>query len=332
MTQTIKWGILATGGIASSFTQALTEVPEAEVVAVASRSEERAAEFARKWHIPRSYGSYEALAQDPEVEVIYIATPHNFHYENMLLCLNAGKHVLCEKAFTLNAAQAETCIQLAREKGLFLMEAMWTRFFPATVQIREWLDQGVLGELRLIQADMCVHFTYDPQHRLFNPNLGGGALLDLGVYPIAFASMVMDLDQVEEVQSIGRIGATGVDEFDTVMIRYQSPAIAMLSFGSRGYKPREAFIVGTQGHIKVHSNFHKPDTLTLHLNGQDAETRHYPTETSGYTHEIQEVHRCLLNKRLESSVMSLDETLKIMRFMDALRQEWGVVYPEEQSS
>lgn len=326
----IKWGILATGNVANNFAQALSNASDAELVAVASRTEDNASQFADKWGIAQYYSQYDALAHDPDVDIVYIASPHNYHYEHMLMCLNAGKHVLCEKAFTLNAPQAEECIQVAREKNLFLMEAMWMRFFPATAHLRDWLQQNVIGEIQLLQADFCLNIPFNVEHRLYNPTLAGGALLDLGIYPISFASMVMGLDAVQDVKSIAHFGNTGVDELDSIIISYPTQATAMLSCGLRAYKPREAFIMGTKGYIKVHNIFFRPDTLTLYLNGQDPETVELPFEGNGYAHEIHEVHRCLRNNLQESPLMPLNESLTIMRFMDALRQEWGLIYPEEQ--
>lgn len=325
----ISWGILATGNIANNIAQALSNMPDARMVAVASRTQEKADAFGEKWKIPKRYNTYEALAHDPDVQVIYIASPHNHHYENMRMCLAAGKHVLCEKPLTLNAQQAEACIRLSREKNLFLMEAMWMRFFPAMAHIRAWLEAGRIGDIRLIQADFCINVPFDAAHRLYNPALGGGALLDLGIYPISFAAMALALDQVESVRSFAHLGATGVDEWDNLILAYKTGASAALSCGFHAYKPREAFIVGTQGYIKVHNIFFRPDDVTLHLSGEEPQVLHFPFRDNGYTHELQEVHDCLRANQLESKIMPLAETVQIMRFMDQLRDAWGIVYPDE---
>ncbi|MGJ3237743.1 MAG: Gfo/Idh/MocA family protein [Anaerolineae bacterium] len=327
--KTIKWGILATGNIANNFAEALNAVADAELLAVGSRTAERARGFAQKWGIPRHYASYDALVNDPDIDVIYIASPHNAHYDNMLLSLNAGKHVLCEKSLTINALQAQTCIDLAREKNLFLMEAVWMRFFPATQQVRDWVQDSIIGEIQLLQADFCIRVPFDPQHRLYDLERAGGALLDLGIYPISFASMVLGTDAIERVQSTAHLGTTGVDEWDSITFHYSDQSMASLHCGLRAYKPREAFIIGTEGYIKVHNIFFRPDTLTLHLNGKEPQTHHLPFEGNGYAHEIHEVHRCLRDGLQESPLMPLDETLAIMRVMDNLRQQWGVQYPEE---
>ncbi|MCI0709187.1 MAG: Gfo/Idh/MocA family oxidoreductase [Chloroflexi bacterium] len=325
----IRWGILATGNVAYNFTKALVAIPEAEVVAVASRRQETADAFADEFGIPKRYAAYEALALDPDIDIVYIATPHNLHHDNMLMCLQAGKHVLCEKSFTLNARQAEACIQLAREKRLFLMEAMWMRFFPAIAQVNAWLDDEKIGDIKLVQADFCIKIPFDAKHRVYNPATAGGALLDLGIYPISLTSMILGLENIQSVQSFAHIGPTGVDVLDSIILAYDSGASAMLSCGLQAYKPREAFIIGTAGYIKIHNIFFRPDTITLHPHGEEPQTLHLPFEGNGYVHEIREVHDCLRSDQLESQLMPLDETLAIMRLMDALRAQWGLVYPEE---
>lgn len=323
----IRWGIIATGEVANNMVQTLNNYDDAEVLAVASRTQQRADSFGHRWNIPTCYGSYEAIVDDLDIDVVYIATPHNQHYENMLMCLKAGKHVLCEKAFTLNSRQAEACIALAREKQLFLMEAMWMRFFPAMTQVRSWLTQGLLGEIRLVQADFCFHLPCDPQHRLYKLELGGGALLDLGIYPLSLAAMVLGFPQ--HVLSHAHIGQTGVDELDTILLSYDNGASASLSCSMRVYKPREAFVIGTNGYLKVHNVFFRPDRLTIHLNGQEPHISEYPIRGSGYIYEIEEVHTCLRAGKIESSLMPLDETLGLMKLMDRLRADWGISYPDE---
>lgn len=325
--KTFRWGILATGNIANSMAQALQSVANAEIVAVASRRQETAESFGDKWHIPRRYASYEALAADPDVEIIYIATPHNLHYENMQLCLNAGKHVLCEKPLTLNAHEAKESISLARQKQLFLMEAIWMRFFPAMAQVRQWVAEGVIGKIRLIQADFCFDRPFHPTHRLYNPELGGGALLDLGIYPLSFTTMLLGFPK--EVHGWAQMSQTGVDELNALTLIYDDNVTAQLTSGMVAYKPREAFVVGSQGYIKVHDIFFRPDRLTLHLNGQEPQTIDVPFLENGYPHEVEEVHACLRAGKLESPLLPHNETLQMMALMDKLRQQWGISYPGE---
>jgi predicted dehydrogenase len=324
---TFRWGVLATGNIAASMAQALHEVDDADLVAVGSRSQASADAFGDKWHIPRRYASYEALTTDPDVDIIYIATPHNLHFENMRLCLSAGKHALCEKPLTLNARESAECIALAREKGLFLMEAVWMRFFPAMAQVRQWVCDGVIGDVRLVQADFCFNLPFDPAHRLYNPQLGGGALLDLGIYPLSFTTMILGFPQ--RIHSHAHLSQTGVDELDTLALFYESGAVANLSCSMRFDRPREAFVFGSEGHIQIHETFFRPDRLTLKRNDAEAKTMHLPFRGNGYTHEVEEVHACLRSGRTESEIMPLDESLRLMQLMDGLRAEWGVKYPGE---
>ena len=239
----------------------------------------------------------------------------------MRLCLEAGKHVLCEKAFTLNARQAEEAVALARSRKLFLMEAMWMRFFPAMARVRRWLRDGVIGELRLLTADFCVDLPFDPQSRLFDPALGGGALLDLGIYPLSLASMVFG--RPTSFRTYAQLGATGVDELDAMTLIYPN-AVAQLGCCLRFNKPREAFIAGSGGYIKIHDTFFHPIRLTLQRTGRSAETIDLPYESNGYVHEVEEVHACLRAGKTESALMPLDETIALLRLMDDLRARWGL--------
>jgi predicted dehydrogenase len=322
-----RWGILATGSIAAELAEALKMSNEAEILAVASRTQESADTFGKRWDIPRRYASYADLAQDPDVDVVYIATPHNLHYENMLLCLEAGKHVLCEKPLTLNARQAAECIALARGKGLFLMEAMWMRFFPSIAQVQDWIQAGEIGTVRMVSADFCVDIPYHPEGRLYNPELGGGALLDLGIYPLSLATLLLGFPQ--QIDGHAVLGATGVDELVSFSMQYEDGALAHLSCSSRVHKPVEAFVTGTDGYIKIHEYFFNPDRLTLHKKDQQAQEVHLPYRGNGYIYEVEEVHACLKAGRSESTVMPLDDTYKQMQLMDTLRAQWGVRYPGE---
>jgi predicted dehydrogenase len=320
----LRWGIMATGGIANKFAQALTDLEDAEILSVASRTQENADAFGNRWNIPRRYASYESLAADPDVEVIYIATPHSHHYENMLLCLGAGKHVLCEKPLTLTAWEASKCINLARQNGVFLMEAMWMRFFPLMTRVRQWVNEGKIGQVHMVQADLYERFDFDPSHRLYDPALGGGALLDLGIYPISFATMLLGIP--DHVTSHAHLAPTGVDELDTMIFAYNNGIPALLSTSMKVNKPNEAFIAGTKGYIKVHEVFLLADRLTLHINGEEPQEMSFPFRSNGMIHEAEHVHECLRTGKLESSIMPLDESLQLMQLMDSLRCEWGVEY------
>lgn len=323
----IRWGIMSTGNIANAFATGLNFLSDAEIVAVGSRNQTSADNFGAKYNIPRCYDSYEALANDPDVDVIYIGTPHPFHAENITLCLNAGKHVLCEKPFTLNVAEAETCIQLAHEKDLFLMEAIWMRYIPAIESLREWVNTGLIGTIKLIKADFAFHMPFDAEHRAYNPALGGGSLLDVGIYPISFTTMF--LGHPKAVHAYADIGQTGIDEQATMLFQYDNGTTALLSSGIHGDLPNDAIIKGTKGYVQVHSPMWIPNRLTLHLYDQKPQVIDIPYEGNGYNYEAAEVATCLRAGKTESDIMPHSETLATMRLMDGIRASWGMKYPQE---
>jgi dihydrodiol dehydrogenase / D-xylose 1-dehydrogenase (NADP) len=327
MTDTLRWGIMSTGTIARAFARGIASLDNAQVVAVGSRKQATADDFADDFDIPHRHDSYEALVNDDEVDVIYIGTPHVFHKENMRLALNAGKHVLCEKPFTINQAEAQTCIDLAREKDLFLMEALWTRYLPAVVQLRRWLADGLIGEVLLTTAHLNVELDPDPQGRIYNLDLGGGALLDVGIYPITFATMVMGYP--DTVTSHARFASTGVDEQNSLLFAYENGRSALLSSGVGANHPVEATIKGSKGYIRIHENFHHPTQITIAFDGKDAITHHIPYQSSGLNYEADEVHQCLQAGKRESEHRTLDDTLQTMALMDHIRTTWGLVYPTE---
>jgi predicted dehydrogenase len=323
----IRWGILGPGNIARSFAQGLSVLDDAEIVAVGSRSAERAAAFGERYNIPRRHASYEALANDPDVDVVYVATPHPFHKQHNLLCLRAGKPVLCEKPFTLNAADTAEVIAMARDRRLFLMEAIWSRFLPHIARLRELIAEGAIGEVRQVRADFSFRTEVDPKSRLFDPALGGGGLLDVGIYPVSLAAML--LGAPSDIASLAQLGATGVDEQAGIVMRYDGGRLAVLTTAIRTSSPHEALILGTAGHIKVHDAWWKPSTLTLVRDGKLEEPIDVPAVGNGYNYEAAEVMRCLREGRTESATMPLDESLAIMRTLDAIRAQWGLRYPGE---
>jgi predicted dehydrogenase len=327
MTNPIRWGILGTGTIANKFAEDLRLLPEAQLIAVGSRSQENAAIFAHRFDIPHRHASYAALAKDPQVDCVYVATPHPFHHENALFCLHAGKAVLCEKPFTLNATQAMEVMEVARRKKLLLMEAMWTRCFPLLRKIRELVAQQTLGEIQLVTADFGFRAEFDPKSRLFDPHLGGGALLDVGIYPVSLASMI--LGEPQEILGTAAIGKSGVDEQASVTLRYAGGQLAILHTSIRATTFCEAAIVGTRGAIKIHSPFWQPSEMTLIVDGKADEVISMPFEGHGYHFEASEFMQCLRNGQLESPVVPLNETLSIMRTLDILRGQFGLKYPME---
>jgi predicted dehydrogenase len=324
----IRWGILGTGNIAKQFARGLAVLPDAELIAVGSRSQANADAFGDEFDVPRRRANYTALADDLDVEVVYVATPHHLHRENSLLCLQASKAVLCEKPFAINATEAEEVVAQARERQLFLMEAMWTRFLPLLVRVRQLLADGVIGDVRMVMADFGFRTPFDPQSRLLNPHLGGGALLDVGVYVVSLASMVFG-SPPSRVSSMAHLGQTGVDEQSAMILGYNQGQLAVLTAAVRTNTPQQATLIGAEGQIRIHTPWWKPDTLTLSVQGRGDKVIHLSFEGNGYNYEAVEVMNCLREGKMESAVMPLDETLAIMRTMDQIRAQWGLRYPME---
>jgi predicted dehydrogenase len=324
----LRWGIIGTGQIAHHFARGLQAVPDAELLAVGSRSLDTANTFADEFDVPRRYGTYAELAADPDVDAVYVSTPHQDHKASTLLCLEAGKPVLCEKPFAINLGEAREMVETARAKNLFLMEAMWTRYRPTMVKVRELLDSGALGEVRFLSANIGWKANFDPASRLFNPDLGGGALLDGGVYPVSFASMVLGAPSA--IASVASLGETGVDEQEAIALAYESGAVASLGVTIQASPISIGLILGTEGRIEIHHDWHRPEGLTFTPYGGESQRFVFPqTEGNGYQYEAIEVARCLREGLLESPVMPLNETLQIMATMDTLRAQWGVRYPME---
>ncbi|MHA2289362.1 MAG: Gfo/Idh/MocA family protein, partial [Promethearchaeota archaeon] len=241
----VRWGILGCGLIAHAFAEGLKQVPDAELEAVASKSG-KAKTFGGKFNVKKCFGNYEQLVNDSNVDIVYVATTHNFHYENMLLCLDHGKSILSEKPFTINASQAEQLINKAKRKSIFLMEGMWTRFLPSVVELRNIIhNERILGEIRHFKGDFCVKMPYGNEHRVFNPKLAGGALLDIGVYPISFSSMIMK-QSPQKITSSAILGETGVDIFSSYFFSYKSGATSMMTSSNKLVMPHDAFIIGTE--------------------------------------------------------------------------------------
>jgi dihydrodiol dehydrogenase / D-xylose 1-dehydrogenase (NADP) len=327
MAERVGWGILGTGKIAVKFADDLGHVPGAALTAVGSRRGETADAFGLRFRIPHRHASYEALVNDPDVDVVYISTPHSLHAENARLALEAGKAVLCEKAFTLNARQAADLIALARQRRLFLMEAMWMRFLPGIVQARQIVAEKTLGDLRLLTADFGLQFAFDPAGRLYAPELGGGALLDLGVYPVSLSSMVFG--RPASIVSLATMGRTGVDDQSGIVFRYPQGEIACLHTAMGASTPTEAVLTGTQGRLRLHAPFYQTDELTLSLSGRKERSFQHRRTGNGLHYEALEVMGCMRQGRLESDVMPLDESLAIMETLDSIRAQWGLRYPGE---
>ena len=324
---TLAWGILGTGGIAHTFAKDLIDDGHT-IAAVGSRTQERADAFADEFDIAESYGSYEQLVADEHVDIVYIATPHPEHAANAELALNAGKHVLVEKPFTLNAAEAVRVVDLAASKGLLVLEAMWTRFLPHVERIRELIAEGAIGAVREFAADHQQLLPSDPGHRINALELGGGALLDLGIYPISFASML--LGEPETVQASARFGATGVDAATDVVLGYGDRALATgrCALDLRG--TNTATILGTDARIEIDSVWFAPTSFRLiTFDGDVTEAYKSRVTGSGQHFQAREAERLVEAGEIESAVMPLAESISIMRTMDAVRESIGLVYPQE---
>jgi predicted dehydrogenase len=324
----IRWGILGTGHIAHTFARDLALVDNAVLQAVGSRNADRAQAFADAFDIPRHHGSYEALAADDDVDVIYVATPHPAHMENMITCLDGGKAVLCEKPFTMNAREAQTVFEHARRHGLFVMEGMWTRCFPVIQEVTRRVHNGDLGALRHIDAGFCEKRSFDAEHRLYRKTLGGGALLDLGVYPLSFAQLLMGSEpDVSAARAI--IGNTGVDEHTVMLLAGGNQATAALSCSFQVTIPRSAVVAGTAATLEIPAPWTRPERAVLSAEGRTLEEIVQPIEGHGFVYEAREVMRCLNEGATESPLISHEDTLSVMRVMDAVRDHIGLRYPAD---
>jgi dihydrodiol dehydrogenase / D-xylose 1-dehydrogenase (NADP) len=323
----IKWAIMGTGTIANSFAKGLAFLEDAELYAVASRSIEKASEFGEMYGSKKCYGSYEEVVKDKEVDVVYIATPNNVHKENIILCLNNGKAVLCEKPFTINVKETEEVIKLAREKKLFLMEGMWTRFFPIMKKVQEWINEGNIGKVRMVTADFGFRREGKPEERKVSLKRGGGALMDVGIYPISFTSWIFKKDPVD-IKGVTSLYETGVDEQSAMILKYNGGQMALLACAINTPIPQEAKIIGNKGTILI-PGFSKATSATLSVVGEEPITVNIPIEGNGYNYEAAAVMECIRKCELECSVISLDESLSIMKTMDELRNQYGIVFPSE---
>ncbi|GGM86393.1 oxidoreductase [Streptomyces fuscichromogenes] len=326
----MRWGILATGGIAAAFAADLVDLPDAEIVAVASRSSESAAAFADRFGIGRAYGDWESLARDEDVDVVYVATPHSAHRAAAGLCLAAGRNVLCEKPFTMNVREAGELVALAKEHDRFLMEAMWMYCNPLVRRLTALVADGAIGEVRTVRADFGLEGPFPPAHRLRNPLLGGGALLDLGVYPVSFAQLL--LGEPDGMSARAVLSDEGVDLQTAALFSWESGALASVHCSIVGGTGTTASVTGSQGRIDVPDGFFNPERFVLHRDGRDPQEfaldpADGPRNT--FRHEAGEVMRALRAGEKESPLVPLEGTLAVMRTLDTLREQIGVHYPDE---
>ncbi|RYE96424.1 MAG: Gfo/Idh/MocA family oxidoreductase [Oxalobacteraceae bacterium] len=324
MAEAVRWGILGTGKIAHAFATALKDVPGAVLAGVASRSQETADKFGHEFGALASYGSYEALVANPDIDLVYIGTPHPQHVENALMALRAGKGVLCEKPFTMNLREAEQVVTLARTKRLFLMEAMWTRYLPAYQEVQRILASGEIGTPRQVVADFGFAATFGPEHRVFNPELGGGALLDLGIYPLSIAAGL--LGPVTEIRAQAEMGPTGVDVQTGFTLKHEGGGMSVCSCSLLARTPATVSSAGERGHVRMNTRFHCATSVTVTLDDGTSRTIDTPYLGNGYVHEAIEAQRCWQAGLLESPVMTQRETLALMGVMDEIRRQIGLRY------
>ena len=322
----MKIGILGAGHIAGTLAYTMQNLNEAECYAVASRSLEKAKEFASRYGFEKAYGSYEEMLADENVELVYIATPHSHHYRHMKLCIEAGKHILCEKAFTVNTRQAEEIFRLAKEKEVLVTEAIWTRYMPSRKIINDLLAQGVIGEVKTLTANL--DYAIADKERLIRPELAGGALLDVGVYTLNFALMHFG-NEIADMNSVVHLTKTGVDGQNVITLSYKDERLAILNSGIYGLSDRQGIFYGSKGWMVV-DNINNPLEVKVYdQNRELCKTVRMPEQINGYEYQILETIACIEKGEKECPSMRHEDTLEVMRLMDSLCKEWGVCYPDE---
>lgn len=320
-------GILGAGSISRQMAYTISKMDNATNYAIASRDYKKSQEFAKEFRVIKAYGSYEEMIKDPEVELVYIATPHSLHYEHAKLCLNNGKHVLCEKAFTINEKQAEELFEIAKEKNLFITEAIWTRYMPMRKTLDDILESDVIGELHSLTANLGYRINNVP--RLVDPNLAGGSLLDVGVYTLNFASMVFG-NNIKDISSTVIKTDTGVDAQNSITLYYENNRMAILHSTMMSRTDRRGIIYGSKGYIEV-ENINNCEGIKIYsLDGNLIDEYKTPKQITGYEYEVEASIKAIKNGELECIEMPHSETLIIMRLMDKLRNNWGIKYPFEE--
>ncbi len=324
----IRWGIIATGSIAHKFASDLALAPDAELTAVGSRRMESAETFSAQYGARRAYGSYADVAADPDVDVVYVATPHALHRDNVELCIAGGKAVLCEKAVALNGNDAGAMVAAARTAGVFFMEAMWMRCNPNIRALQALLDEGAIGEVRRIDASFGFVADKPPEHRLFDPALGASSLLDIGIYPLTFAWML--LGAPTQISSTGQLSDRGIDLACASVLSYGDGREARISCSMLEELSCTATIEGSTGRVEVAARFHEAREFTVTTDAGRS-THSDILRGLGYLHEVEEVHRCLRDGRAESPLVPLDDTIALMRIMDTIRAQIGSTLPGDEA-
>lgn len=323
----IKMGILGAGDIAKLMAETISKMDNVDTYAIAARDLERAEKFSKEYGFEKAYGSYEEMLKDESLDLVYIATPHSHHYEHAVMCLNHGKHVLCEKAFTSNAKQAEEVLKLAESKGLLITEAIWTRYMPMSKTLNEVIESGVIGKVTSLNVNLSYPITH--KARIIDPELAGGALLDLGVYTLNFAAMVFG-DKIKSISSTAIKTETGVDAQNSISICFEDGKMAVLNSSILAISDRQGVINGDKGYIVVENINNYEKIRVFSLERDEIAVYDAPKQITGYEYEVEAAIQAIENKEIECPQMPHKETLRIMEIMDSLRYEWGVIYPFEQ--
>ncbi|MBB3188451.1 Gfo/Idh/MocA family protein [Microbacter margulisiae] len=322
----VKWGILGTGRIAHTFAQALQVVTNSELIAVGSRNKEKATQFASEFKILKAYGSYEELIGDPEVDVVYIATPHNLHEANTILALNHHKHVLCEKPMGVNRKESLRMMEKAKAENLFLMEALWSRFLPNIIKAKELVDAGEIGEVKLLTAFFSIRSVNGPEHRHFNIDLCGGAILDIGIYNI-FLSLFL-LGKPKSFTAMAGLSEQGGDNSSSYTFKYDKDVLAVMYSSFMGEAPIVAEIIGTKGKLTLEHVWFAPGNIkATYLDGSE-KIYSFDIKGNGYEYEAEEAAACILAGKTQSELWSWTDSLQLMEMMDAIRAQCGIVYPK----
>ena len=327
--KTYHWGIIGAGNIAGKFAKDLQLLPNARLKAVSSRSPDRASAFASKYAIPDWYDSWDGITGDPEIDIVYVATHHPFHFENTMASLTAGKAVLCEKPITMNRRELEQLVDVVREKKSFLMEAIWSRFLPSTRKVLEMMGKGALGRLTGIYADFGFSLPYDPEHRLYDPAKGGGALLDIGIYPVFLAQLLAG--PPKKLQASARFAPSGTDHSCNMIFEHGRGVVSSLNYTLLSESPVEAQLLFEKGWIRMESWWLTPGPVTLHRKGKKTRRFTFPEPGFGYHYEAAEVMRCLDEGLTESPMLPLDFSLDLMGTLDAVRAACGINYPQDKN-
>jgi dihydrodiol dehydrogenase / D-xylose 1-dehydrogenase (NADP) len=322
----ISWGIIGTGNIANQFANDFKYVTKGTLVGVASRSKSKAIAFSNKYGIEKTYDSYEAIVKDPSIDIVYIATPHTFHKEHTLLALNHNKHVLCEKPFAVNESDVKDMIQLAKKKNLFLMEAMWMVFQPVFKQVQKWISEDKIGKIKTIKAEFGFQPPYDLNSRLYNIDLAGGTLLDIGIYPLTLALYLLNKEPID-IQAMASIGKSKVDEQLSVNLKFAPDQMAMLSSSFMSKFKDDAFIYGEKGYIHI-PNFWYSKKASLVTKTETVEYEN-TTPIYGYANEIEHVNEMLLKGKTESNIVTFAKSKQLIKNMDLIRDQIGLKYPFE---